>query len=694
MPVNFSLKGVLPLKVLCRQIVLVHEASEKDFEFIKKALTAESCPGFNGYNTREIRMSGKKAEPKTRVYYRSLIDKTPSDPSTVLTAMNDTERISNDAGQEATVLTSDQQLYRVMVDIVWSNPTRWQLFVPRIGGMHWIMNFVGCVGKLMEGSGLNKFMSSAFAGVEKMLIGKKFPMNVRALRQVTLELLKGHIDDKITSYSDFLTFFEYISSRNVLAEHWVKNLIKPVLLMMLYIRAERIGEFSLHLYACKEMIPYFFAAAHWNYARDSICYLRSMEKLPGIVLDKFLEGDHAMHHKKGIWNGIWSDMMIETTYMKYGKGPSGLIGITTNPRSVQIWSNSHHIVNETLRNLERFTQEERDDVITTHKEESRARIVGDAADRRKLRNFLVNCIHPFEAPENVLYNIYTGETCTEIANVTRSYEIGTEMMLEFNESLPEGFRSRLSNKVITMAKSKKPKKKDETNEVYNTELIFSRVMYLLNARQIELESIFHYKLAPVPTSMFEDNGEPRFIKSKSVLKNKLKVEVSQRNLNPDAVVIDGGGMLHSAVHWPKEGTVKDFTDGVCNYIIKMLEDSDVYLAFDRYIIDSIKAATRLQRIGNIKRSHNVSLETPLPPKEVALSSNKTKENLIELISNELLDRASTLNYRRKLIVTSKANFPEQSFEGERVTRYDMETTFDEADYIIPQQVVTAFRDGK
>ena len=94
------------------------------------------------------------------------------------------------------------------------------------------MNFVGCVGKLMEGSGLNKFMSSAFAGVEKMLIGKKFPINVRALRQVTLELLKGHIDDKITSYSDFLTFFEYISSRNVLAEHWVKNLIKPVLLMI------------------------------------------------------------------------------------------------------------------------------------------------------------------------------------------------------------------------------------------------------------------------------------------------------------------------------------------------------------------------------------------------------------------------------------------------------------------------------
>ena len=282
-------------------------------------------------------MAGKKAKPKTKVYYRPLIDKTPSDPSTVLTAMHDTERISNDAGQEITVLTSDQQLYRVMVNIVWSNPTRWQLFVTRIGGMHWIMNFVGCIGKLMDVSGLNIFMPSAFAGVEKMVIGKKFPMNVRALRHVTLELLKGYIDDKITSYSEFHTFLGDISSRNVLAEHWVKNLIQPVLLMMLYIRAGRIGEFSLHLYVCKKMIPYFFAAAHWKYARDSICYLRSMEKLPGIVLDKFLEGDNVMRHKKGIWNGIWSDMMIETTYMQYGKVPSDLIDITTNPRSVQIW---------------------------------------------------------------------------------------------------------------------------------------------------------------------------------------------------------------------------------------------------------------------------------------------------------------------------------------------------------------------
>ena len=52
--------------------------------------------------------------------------------------------------------------------------------------------------------------------------------------------------------------------------------------------------------------------------QEKVCYLRSMEKLPGDILHKFMKGEHVMRHQKGLWNGIWSDIMIETTYMKYG----------------------------------------------------------------------------------------------------------------------------------------------------------------------------------------------------------------------------------------------------------------------------------------------------------------------------------------------------------------------------------------
>ena len=83
--------------------------------------------------------------------------------------------------------------------------------------------------------------------------------------------------------------FQTLSKKSRLAKQWIDNLIYPVFLMMMYIRAEREGEFGLHLYCCKKMIPYFFAAGHWNYAQDGIVYLRSMKKMPDNLLIKFMD---------------------------------------------------------------------------------------------------------------------------------------------------------------------------------------------------------------------------------------------------------------------------------------------------------------------------------------------------------------------------------------------------------------------
>ena len=42
------------------------------------------------------------------------------------------------------------------------------------------MSFTGCIGGLMANSGLEKILKPTFTGVEKMLISKKYPMNLRA----------------------------------------------------------------------------------------------------------------------------------------------------------------------------------------------------------------------------------------------------------------------------------------------------------------------------------------------------------------------------------------------------------------------------------------------------------------------------------------------------------------------------------
>ena len=73
--------------------------------------------------------------------------------------------------------------------MTWAYPERFTKFIPRLGGMHTLMNFVGAVGTLMSDSGLEDVMKAAFGGVAKMLSGKNFPQNFRALCMVVEETL-------------------------------------------------------------------------------------------------------------------------------------------------------------------------------------------------------------------------------------------------------------------------------------------------------------------------------------------------------------------------------------------------------------------------------------------------------------------------------------------------------------------------
>ena len=143
-------------------------------------------------------------------------------------------------------------------------------------------------------------------------------MNVRDLRIVAFELLRNFADEH-TTQTDMTESLKDLAGKSMLAEHWIKNLIDPVFLIMKYIRAERECEFGSHLYCYQKKLPYFFAAGHWNYARDRIIYLRSMLRIPNDLLEKFMNGEHVIRLKGGLFNGIWSDMAIESTYMKVGK---------------------------------------------------------------------------------------------------------------------------------------------------------------------------------------------------------------------------------------------------------------------------------------------------------------------------------------------------------------------------------------
>ena len=85
-------------------------------------------------------------------------------------------------------------------------------------------------------------------------------------------------------------------------------------------------------------MSYFFAAGHQNYARYGLYYLHDMKKLNAPILNKFMPEEHVARHHKVLWNGIWIDMYTETTFMRYGKGPGELIGLTLKSKVVKKWA--------------------------------------------------------------------------------------------------------------------------------------------------------------------------------------------------------------------------------------------------------------------------------------------------------------------------------------------------------------------
>ena len=363
-----------------------------------------------------------------------LIDMPPAHHDTIITAMTQAQRLSFEAGQKFTVMTADLQLYKLMTDILWVYPDKFPEFYPRLGGMHLFMSFVGCCGTLMAGSGLLEILSVAFAGVPKMLSGKKFPQNVRALRMVAEEILREFVND-VDSPEDLTNKLERAAAKSPTSKLWVDYLLKPVFIMMLYERAEKEGEFLLHLRAIELMLSYFFATGHIHYARYATYYIVSMKTLPEHVLQHFSKGDHVVRHIDGVWNGIWSDMFIETTFMRYGKGKHGIIGITLNPEALKSWALSLHVCGQIVADVAEMRGDESvARQVSVHKEEGKPRIKSDAKDRQDIRVKLAQCIPPLDHqqhPEGSFVNIVTERVqSSSTVNVHKAIEIGSMRNLQ------------------------------------------------------------------------------------------------------------------------------------------------------------------------------------------------------------------------------------------------------------------------
>ena len=685
MPVQFSL-NLKPSDELEQAVgISLNRARELDFNFLSSVLQEANTPEYNGFNTRICRETGMMPASKSAVRYMPLLYMKPADPDTVNTAIVNGLRIVQELNQEYLVITADQQIYKVIVDILFATPDLITKMMPILGFMHFLMDFVSCIGTLMADSGLSNILCGTFGSVDKMLQGKKYPQNIRALRLLTEELPHPIVENKeLNNMADLENVLADLSTKSRTTKAWTELVIKPTLLIMQFTRATHEPDYALLITTMNKMLPYFFAANKHNYARYGLFFCPSLTWLPSEVEQQFLRGEQILHHMEGLWNGIPSDQFIVTTWMK--RGPSGVIGNTQNPQTVATWSYSQHAVVTLMGDRQLMTEDDSMPKLK-HKEETSGRINSDAQE--SLHHTLSECIDPMDPdshPDGTLINIVTGAIAPANVTIEKAVSMGQEQLETLESSWPEGFYTTIKRQAVTFSDNRNAIKVGDIS-VIDQEAIYARVIGLMvSQRELDLNDVIGCELAAYPPSMFHPDGSMRIATGKACLKNNLAVETSARVWGqPSVIVVD---VYVSAVlwtiNWPTKGTVHTFVNEFKIWVANKLNSADVHLVLDRYYDYSTKSSTRVARAGKTapSRVHKLSAKTPLPTRDAVLKcvANKVQLNrlILELIMNhqEFLDNV-TSDYR--LFMTGVEPVPTVVHRGRKRAELQLYSTHEEAD---------------
>ena len=419
------------------------------------------CPSWNGFMQTVVR--GTDYE-KTRIEILPFIQLDPSNPSTIYTALSFAKSQCELHGIKTCIVTFDQPLYIKAAEIVAAS-TDLPHAVVRLGGFHLLMSYLGSVGYIMGGSGLDTLWETVYAAgtVIHMMTGHAYARAVRAhiltsaalfclmltssqdlndesqkekLSSMREQLLKGDCATESLLDDDTMqTFMNTIASiideekqKSRTGKLWI-NYLEQVSILKMFLYAERTGDWKLHLQCIKKMIPYFHAAGHLAYAKSARLYLQQMEtlesKMSGTEHKLFTKGGYFTVRKEDrLWRGNFTDQTTEQDPMRMFKSSGGMTrgcGITESTPTKWIYAFPHFI--PLCEAIERFAN-----INTASSEQHKdLRQSSQVQDHKDFATFLqwLNAHSPFTCfNQTSIVAVSTGLVADASVNCDRAREIG------------------------------------------------------------------------------------------------------------------------------------------------------------------------------------------------------------------------------------------------------------------------------
>ena len=346
---------------------------------------------------------------------------------------------------------------------------------------------------------------------------------------------------------------EFENSMNKM-QRFIINYFKQFETILLYIRATRERNFLLHIESTEELIKYFFAHDHLNYARLLPLYLASMhdtkENYPD-VWDEFLAGNFCVSKSLNAFTSIAPDHALEQENRRL-KVNGGIIGITQNKSALARFFMIAPELKRMVADFERCFGINNGCTRKEHHEIRGNKICRITQNKEKLEKVLEQHVNPFSSTSNDLCNIVTNAVLADAASdeILKRDEIGQKLFEEFtNHRLIEGELSvwdsmkrrkistfKCNNETAEITSGGKVIKLKEERGLLQRFVIAARSRSDLDLK----ECIACYEFGVIPRSLFASDGSLLLAYDKSKilhgLENMVKANESQLQENPEVAV--------------------------------------------------------------------------------------------------------------------------------------------------------------
>ena len=629
------------------------------------------CPNWSGFMSNIYCKSS--SYKKSDVLPVPFVNLAPTNPSTIYTCLLNAAEEGEKHGQSMVMVTFDQPLYSKACEMVLAAGPSSPLsrVIVRLGGFHLLMSFLGAIGTIMAGSGLEELWDTVYAknSVAHMMTGHAYARSLRAhfLTQLALAVLlleSSFTDESIkkdlqTCYMSLLDGNETleVTANSSVVENitnqlemnlqcaeahgrteklWVQY-FRCITIVKLFIRAERCGDWNLHLHSVKLMLPYLHAAGHLNYAKSAQVYLQQMHKLETVMkpeeFDLFTsQGYFTIRRSDKFWSGIWTDMTIEQVLMRSIKTSGGLTrGRGMKPSVIAKWVRSMpattSIINvvESVCGVTTTTSEQHTDLRESHQ-------TRDLADMNTFKDWLA--IHnPFNRPTPLLTSLSNGIVANEKVNCDNAYAVGRVSMKTMEGKVFSNIHLQRRNNIRSLSTVTKAIRIKDTHITINPNQLFHRIVCVVKSES-DLASYLAYELSPRPPSLFNEFSLRKGTKSSLV--PVIEALAPTEHLPPAAAVytLDGGYLLHHVV-WQCPATFSQICSQYTSFVKQKYGNANV--VFDGYETQSTKDEEHFRR-GRTQSSRDIAVENhiqvPISQQEF-MGNPKNKMGLIKLLSTHL-----------------------------------------------------------